>query len=368
MTAAIALRNRGFSTAVFERQPQYTALGVGVILCTNAIKSFGALNHGVREAVTKRGSRITDDFLHRGHFHNDDAFAPRSASTDGPTLEEEFGAPQVAIRRSELLNILVRAHGPQGLHAGAQCVGVEEVSDRVVAVLADGSRVEGDILIGADGIGSIVRAALHGDVPADYSGWSSLRGLTPGFKFPKDLPEGVTVAGNGTGMLAVPVVQNRAIVYWSASVRVPEATWPHDDPETARSILLERIAGWRLFPSAVRNADAQTLVAREHRDRPPLYDWGAGHVTLLGDAAHPMTNMWGQGVATATEDGVILARCLAADPSDPIAALRRYEQLRIPRTSRIVIASHTYGDRGPDPAQFTAWLYNYDAATEPLAV
>jgi salicylate hydroxylase len=99
-----------------------------------------------------------------------------------------------------------------------------------------------------------------------------------------------------------------------------------------------------------------------------LPSWGSGRVTLLGDAAHPMTNMWGQGVATATEDGVMLARCLAAGVGDPEPALRRYEALRVPRTSRIVAASHTYGDRGADPDQFTRWLYEYDAGAEPLTV
>jgi 2-polyprenyl-6-methoxyphenol hydroxylase-like FAD-dependent oxidoreductase len=366
MTASIALRNEGFRTEVFERQREFSALGVGVILCTNAIKSFGALGRGVRDAVIAGGSKITDDFLHRGHFHNDDAFALRGASNEGPTLEEEFGAPQVAIRRSQLLEILVKAHGPEGLHTGAECVAIEKNGDRVAATFADRRRVEGDVLVGADGLGSVVRAALHGDVSPEYSGWSSLRGLTPGFELPADLREGVTLAGNGTGMLAVPVVEDRGIIYWSASVRVPEGSWPYDDARRARSLLLERIVDWPLLPAIVGDADPASLVAREHRDRPPLDEWGAGRVTLLGDAAHPMTNMWGQGAATATEDGVILSRCLAREPSDPEAALRRFEQLRIPRTSRIVLASHAYGDRGTNPVQFTNWLYSYDAACEPL--
>jgi 2-polyprenyl-6-methoxyphenol hydroxylase-like FAD-dependent oxidoreductase len=368
LTAAIALRDRGFSTEVFEKQRKFSALGVGVILCSNAIKSLAALDHGVRDAVVDRGFKITDDFLHRGQFRNGDAFAPRGASNDGPTLEEEFGAPQVAIRRSQLLDALVRAHGREGLHAGCECTGFEDAGDKVIALFSDGRHAEGDVLIGADGLRSVVRAALRGDAAPDYSGWSSLRGLTPGFVLPDDLPEGVTLASSGTGMIAVPVVPSREIIYWSASVQVPEGTWPYDDAETARKLLLERINDWRLLPTAVREADPASLVTREHRDRPPLDLWGAGRVTVLGDAAHPMTNMWGQGAATATEDGVILSRCLAAAPSDPTAALRHYEELRIRRTSEIVTVSHSYGDRGRDPERFTTWLYNYDAAAEPLAL
>jgi len=366
MTTSIALRNTGFLTEVFEKQREFTALGVGVILCSNAIKSFGALRRGVRDAIVKGGSKITDDFIHRPYAYRPDERAPRGAVSNGPTIEEAFGAPQVAIRRSHLLQILVQAHGPDDLHARSGCVAIEQVADRVAAVFSDGKRVEGDVLVGADGLGSVVRKALHGDVTPDYLGWASLRGLTSGFALPDDLSEGMALARDGTAMIAIPVVPSREILHWSASVRVPESTWPYHDAERARSLLLERIADWKLLPTVVRHSDPTTLVAREHRDRPPLAHWGAGRVTLLGDAAHPMSNMWGQGVATATEDGVILSRCLAADPSDPAAALDRYEQLRIPRTSAIVTASHTYSDRGTNPLDFTTWLYGYDAAVEPL--
>jgi 2-polyprenyl-6-methoxyphenol hydroxylase-like FAD-dependent oxidoreductase len=368
LTASIALRNEGFTTAVFERQRGFAALGVGVILCSNAIKSFGALGRGVRETVEADGFRFTDDFLHREHFHTAEAEAERTASREGPTIEEEFGAPQVAIRRSQLLAILLRAHGEDGLHADRECIGFEGSGEEVVARFDDGPTASGDVLVGADGLGSVVRALFHGGARPDYTGSASLRGLTPGFELPDDMPEGVTAIRKLTGMLAVPVVPGSEIVYWSAGTPAPEGSWPHDDVEAARSLLLERIADWRLFPEIVREADPTTLVAREHRDRPPLPSWGSGRVTLLGDAAHPMTNMWGQGVATATEDGVMLARCLAAGVGDPEPALRRYEALRVPRTSRIVAASHTYGDRGADPDQFTRWLYEYDAGTEPLTV
>jgi salicylate hydroxylase len=366
MTALIALRNVGFSTEVYERQQEFIALGVGVILCSNAIKALAALGRGVRDAVVSGGWKISDDFIHRSHTFNAGERAPFGGMFDGPTIEETFGAPQMAIRRSHLLQILVQAHGSEGLHAGTECVAIEQAADRVVAAFGNGTRVEGDVLVGADGLGSVVRTTLHGDVPPDYLGWASLRGLTPGFTLPDDLPQGMRLSGDGTGMIAIPVVPDREILYWSASVRVPEGTWPYHDAERARSLLLARIADWKLLPTAVRNSDPTTLVAREHRDRPPLKHWGTGWITLLGDAAHPMSNMWGQGVATATEDGVILSRCLAADPSDPAAALERYELLRVPRTSMIVTASHTYNDRGTDPLDFTTWLYSYDAAVEPL--
>jgi salicylate hydroxylase len=359
LTASIALRNEGFSTDVFERTPEFTALGVGVILCPNAIKAFGALERGIRERIIRRGAPMSDDWIHRPHPRDDGSPAERSAAR---TLEQEFGAPQVAIRRSVLLDILVQAHGRRGLHAGCELVNLKDDGDTTTARFADGTRADGDVLIGADGIGSAVRRIVHGDRRADYTGWSNLRGLTPLDKVPAEIRNGAAFGDEDTRILGCPV--DPGTYYWSANVRVPADTWHRADTEATRARLLERIADWSLFPRVVREGARQTLVAREHRDRPPLEGWTVGQVTLLGDAAHPMTNMWGQGAATSAEDGVILARCMSAAPGDH-STLGLYDANRVPRTTRIVLASHAYGHHR-DAVEFTQWLYSYEPASVPL--
>jgi salicylate hydroxylase len=140
--------------------------------------------------------------------------------------------------------------------------------------------------------------------------------------------------------------------------------------------LLAEFAGWdqRLI-SLVRAAGTPGRWAL--LDRAPLTWWTRGAVTLLGDAAHPMFPFFGQGAAQAIEDGAALARCLAANPADPSAALRRYEELRIPRTTRLQEVSHARAHvnhlpDGPeqrardasfkdtDPLTASAWIYAHD--------
>ena len=146
--------------------------------------------------------------------------------------------------------------------------------------------------------------------------------------------------------------------------------------------LLAEFAGWdERLVSLIRAAGTPGRWAL--LDRAPLTRWSSGTVTLLGDAAHPMFPFFGQGAAQAIEDGAVLARCLAADPADRAAALRRYESLRIPRTTRLQQVSHARAHvnhlpDGPeqrardasfkdtDPLVASGWIYAHDPEREPL--
>jgi salicylate hydroxylase len=154
--------------------------------------------------------------------------------------------------------------------------------------------------------------------------------------------------------------------YLTTSWPVKENTWPRD-PIAAWEGVMRLVDGWFIAEDALRAVDTSSVVPREVRDTVPIPSWSKGTATLVGDAAHAMSNNWGQGANSAMEDGVILARCLAGI-SDVRAALSAYDTLRIPRTTRIQKASRDLSTQRGDISEFLAWLHNYDSATTPLLI
>lgn len=357
LSASIALREQGFDTEVYEAKPDFGELGVAVVLGPNGVKALDVLGRGIGAEVRRTGYILPPD-------HPLPVTAPNGqqvTTMDYGDLEGDYGAPQVTIRRADLHRILLEAHTDSGLHAGARLQGWREDGSGVELDFAGGARHRGDLLIAADGINSTVRASLHGRSEARYSGFSSLRGITYDTDLPPELAHGIWVVTPETVFMCSTIGPRQ--LYWSAIISVPPGTWPVDADE-ARRTLLERCAGWHRLPELIEAADPDSLVARELRDRPPLTEWGEGRVTLLGDAAHAMTNFWGQGANTALEDGVVLARCLRAAAGDPVAGLRAYERERIPRVNRIVDASFAAerDAEGRPWREFVDWLYGYEPA------
>lgn len=356
LATSIALRGSGIETHVFEAKPNFDQLGVALVLSPNGMKALDALGDGIGRAVREAGHAVSGDFD-----------LPH-CSPDGRTwrvldhgeLVKAYGAPQVTIRRADLHRILLHAHTEDGLHAKAELVRFDASDAGVVAGFEDDSTFQADALVGADGINSAVRAALHGAAPARYSGTSSLRGITSDVDLPPEWTGAFAMVGDGVVLVGWALPAGN--LYWSAVVQTAAGTWPHD-PEQARQALLTRVHGWTLLPEVIRAANPASLSAREIRDRPPLAHWGRGRITLLGDAAHPMTNFWGQGANVTLEDTIVLAKCLDA-ATDPTAAFATYEQLRLPRTTRIVDASfRAQRDAEGRPwKEFVDWLYGYNPA------
>lgn len=354
LATSIALRGSGIETHVFEAKPNFDELGVALVLSPNGMKALDALDESIGGAVREAGHAVAGEF---GLPH---------CSPDGRTwgvldhgdLVTSYGAPQVTIRRADLHRILLRAHTEEGLHANAELVRFDASDGGIAAGFKDGSTFRADAMVGADGINSVVRAELHGAEPARYSGTSSLRGITAGVDLPPEWAAAFAMVGDGVVLVGWPLPAGA--LYWSAVVQIPAGTWPYD-PEQARQALLTQVHRWTLLPEVIRAADPTTLSAREIRDRPPLAHWSRGRVTLVGDAAHPMTNFWGQGANVALEDTIVLANCLGAT-TNPATAFTEYERLRIPRTTRIVDASFEArrDAEGRPWKEFVDWLYGYD--------
>jgi 2-polyprenyl-6-methoxyphenol hydroxylase-like FAD-dependent oxidoreductase len=327
LTAAIALRRAGFDAQVYERAAEIREVGAGITLQANAILALRTI--GLGEVVTAAGRVATRASLQT-------AAGKVLSKIDLLGVEREMGAPAVAIHRATLQELLVSALGRELLHLNCQVVGYEARQDEVTVRLSDGRRAEGALLIGADGIRSAVRAQLVGDGEPLYAGYVAWRGVAEPERAPEEVSESW---GRGRRFGVVPIENGR--VYWFATLNAPAGG--RDEPGTVRGKLEALFAGWHSPIAEMLAATPEKAILRNDMlYRLPVERWGEGRVTLLGDAAHPMTPNLGQGACQAIEDAVALADCLRQNP-DPITSLRRYEALRIPRANSFVRASLRLG-------------------------
>ncbi|MGY0498022.1 FAD-dependent monooxygenase [Nocardia sp. FBN12] len=314
MAAALALVGRGWSVQVLERVPEVTEVGSGISLWSNALRALDAL--GVGDAVRGQGmaeisAGIRDD---RGRW---------ISRTDVTTLRERFGAP-VVIHRARLLDIL-RAALPEGVIRTG--VAVREVTVDG-AVVHDAGTSTADLIVGADGIRSVVRRAVCGEVAPRYAGYTAWRMVVDSEKQLTDFGE---TWGRGARFGIAPLVDGR--VYCFAVYDAPENT----DGEFAE--VRDLFGNWHQpIPDLLAATDPNAVLHNDIYDLPALPTFTAGRIALLGDAAHAMTPNLGQGGCQALEDAVVLGR-LAAEPG----GLARYDRERRPRTQMITERSARIG-------------------------
>jgi 2-polyprenyl-6-methoxyphenol hydroxylase-like FAD-dependent oxidoreductase len=233
---------------------------------------------------------------------------------------------------------------------GAKLVDFAEDSDGVTAQFEGGREERGDVLIGADGLRSVVRSKLLGAVEPDYAGYVQWQTLIEGGE---DLfPAGIERITFGPGARAVMHRVSGGRLFWACVIYGPAERGGKAPGRKQR--LLEMFSSWPdPIPAAVEATPEEQIVGLPIYDRKPVTGWGRGRVTLLGDAAHPMTTNTSQGGNLAIEDGYVLARTLG-NGAAPQAALRAYEQRRIARTTPLVNNSR--------------WISNMNAWNDPLRV
>jgi 2-polyprenyl-6-methoxyphenol hydroxylase-like FAD-dependent oxidoreductase len=324
LSTAIALRHAGHEVVILERAPGLDPVGAGITLFANAIDALARI--GVAGAVREAG-----------------ASAQRSAilTSDGrelTTLPADLLEGAVAVHRGELQAALLEAAGEVRL--GAELASVRQTVDDVTATLTDGSEEHGDLLIGADGLRSRVRASVAPAEPR-YSGYMAWRGISPVKVEPGQLTESW-----GTGE-RFGLVDIGSQTYWFATANAPEGQM--DDPAERRDELLRRFGAWHPPIQTVLDATPDRAILRNDiHYLEPLPRWHDGRVVLLGDAAHASTPGIGQGAAQAIEDAVVLANQLA-DHDQTEAALTCYEQVRRPRAELVLKLSR----RADTAAQLT---------------
>ena len=336
LTAAIALRRAGFEVAVFERAAELREVGAGLLLAANAQKALGKL--GLAEAVARLGTPASAGEIRswRGKV---------LASIPAAELEKKVGAPSAAVHRADLQALLVREVGEDALRLGFEVEGFEQDESGVTVFLAGGGEERADILVGADGLRSRVRAELLGSEEPRYAGYISWRAVAE----PKEelLPWGRGFESWGRGTRFGCAHIGKGSVYWFATANAPEGARDghQGGPAGTKATLLRHFEIWHSPVRELIEATEEGAILRtDIYDREPLGEsWGEGAVTLLGDAAHPMTPNLGQGACQAIEDAVVLARCLVEERASAAGALRRYERLRSARVAMVVRRSRRVG-------------------------
>jgi len=325
LSAAIALRRAGYDAQVFERAPELREVGAGISIWPNASRLLR--RWAVLGEVARRGFVFT-----RGEIRR----------PDGSILQRmRFGAsdaPHVLIHRAELHAALAAALPPWVIHTGAGFERFDQTADGVRARFGGLGEVEGDALIGADGIRSAVRAQVLGDGPPVYRGYPVWRGVAR--VEDGDAADSLTeTIGAGLRFGVVPIGGGR--VAWWATANEPEYA---DDGPDRRARLLRLFGAWhRPIPRLIEATPEEEILKNGTFDRPPVRGWGRGRVTLLGDAAHPTTPSFGQGGCMAIEDAAVLAAALVAHADHLPAALRHFERRRYRRTTWITRQSLQYG-------------------------
>jgi len=376
LAAAGFLRRAGLRATVYEQAGRLGEVGAGVVVAPNAARLLRAL--GVLSVLEERAVPLETGWEFRrwqdGRVLSAEDLATRCAAL--------YGERTYTAHRADLLDAVSRAVPDEDVRLGKRCVGLDRDGERHRLRFADGETAGADVVIGADGIHSMVRAALTEPAPATYSGLCAFRALVPAEKAPAFARRAAHTLWLGPDhhLVHYPISAGRLVnlVAFAPAGGYTTESW------TATATVEEFLAefdGWDARLTGLIRA-AETPGRWALLDRAPLTRWSKGTVTLLGDAAHPMFPFFAQGAAQAIEDAAVLARCLAAAPSDPAAALARYQELRIPRTTRLQEVSHARAHvnhlpDGPgqrardasftdvDPLAANGWIYAHDPEAEP---
>lgn len=328
LAAAAVLVRAGFDVQVYEQAKALGEIGAGINIGPNASRILNRL--GVAEELAKAGVRpVTFD-----QRRWDDGRMLLRAPL-GDAVETTFGAPYYTLHRGDLHRALADAVPADRMHLGQRFTHLVDRGDRVEAYFENGASISADAVIGADGIHSAVRHALFGPERPRFTGCVAYRGLVPADRLTHlDLQRTTQIwMGPGRHFVHYFVSAGRLVNFVAVT---EEDSWQKES-WVDRGEVADAVAAFHGFHDQVRSiiGAADEIYKWGLFDRSPLPRWSVGRVTLLGDSCHPMLPFMGQGAAQAIEDAATLKGCLLKFADDVPAALRRYEELRLPRASRL---------------------------------
>ena len=338
LTAALACSKKGFSVSAHEQADGLFEVGAGLQISPNASRVLGDL--GLVDELAKRS-------------FTPKALEMRIGSTGrlifsipmGDTAIRRYGAPYYHIHRADLIEMLLSAlegYDQISLKTGSRAIGYRQAPDSITLIRENGDELAtGDVLVGADGIKSVVRQQILGDTPAQFTrnvAWRAVARATPELR--QLIPPVATVWTGDKRHAVTYYLRGGELINFVGVVE--EDSWT-DEGWSQPGDLQELASHFSAYSSPVRTLidSLDQCFKWALHTRPPLARWSAGRVTLLGDAAHPMLPFQAQGAAQAIEDATVLARMLDGREDVSVESrLKTYQANRLPRASKIQSASH----------------------------
>jgi salicylate hydroxylase len=368
---ANALINYGLSVSVYEQAPALGEVGAGVYLTPNSVRHLQRI--GLGPAVEKWGAKVGKGS--RYYRHDGSLIAPVQV-TDSSGWNATYG-----MHRADLVDMLASALPAGVVRTGHCCTGFRRDGEAALVTFENGALAEGDVVIAADGIHSVLRPHVYPPAPPVFSGTIAYRGFVR-TEFVPDWPVECWEMwlGKGKHFLTYPM-RAGSLINFVGFVPTDEAikeSWSSPgDPETLR----KEFAGWDPRIGALLRQVEKTFRSALH-DRDPSPTWTRGRLTLLGDAAHAMLPHLGQGANQSIEDGMALATLLANSSRETVpAALLAYERLRRERAAKVQSGARQNGLRYDSfnaniavrdaeivaHAEFRKQLYDHDVVPEARA-
>lgn len=340
LTAALCCLQHGHSVTVLERAERLDALGAGIQLPPNAMCVFQALGlGGLFDGLAFQPEALEARMGRSGRYLFS---APLNEAT-----RQRWPAPYLHIHRADYISALRQAldnKAPTALRLGAEITAYRQDEKAVTVKLADGSALEGDVLIGADGIHSTIQEQMLGAQQPRFTGNVAWRATVPVDNLGEAAPPPTACVWMGAGRHCVTyLLRGGKLANFVGVVERDDWTTETWTERGTRAQALADFNGWHKTITGILNR-AEAHYCWALFDRAPLARWVDGRVALLGDAAHPMLPFMAQGAAMAVEDAFVLARHLSV-PQMPAnhrsinAALTSYQAERLGRTARVQAAS-----------------------------
>ncbi len=354
---AALLQRAGHEVTIYEQALGLERIGAGIHLFPNAGRVLQEL--GLFDRLAKVGL-VPDRMWHRDWDTGKVTFEVRMDK-----FCELYGAPHLIVHRGDLVEILASALEVGSLVFGKRLTAFEDNGQLVTLSFSDGGIATADIVIGADGINSVIRESLLGVEEPTYTGHVAHRAIFPTARLGDlRIADATKWWADDRYFLAYFLSEKKDEIYFVTGV--PE-TWTNDGflpVQTDIDALLDAFLG---FHPEVQNIIKASIGCMTwpvlYRDPNPL--WSRGRIVVLGDACHPMKPHMGQGAAMALEDAVILFRCICHYPEEDVfSAFSLYQSIRYNRTKRVKLESdkHEWMRHGSD----AEWVFGYDAVTTPL--
>jgi len=345
---------------VYEQAARFSEVGAGLQLAPNATRLL------LRLGITSIAAAGVRPFAIQLRRWDDGRLLGETVL--GSTCIDLYGAPYCTLHRADLHSCLLDLLPADALSLDHRLVRIEQHADETELNFANGARAIADVVIGADGIHSVVRQELVSDT-ARFSGQLMYRGLVSADRLPC-LPSIPTVAlwlGPGRHCVYYPISAGRWMSFAASAPADGQQTESWTEPGDIID-LAEGYSGWHPEVQALFSA-AEEVRRWVLHDRDPISAWTSGRLAIVGDAAHPMLPFFAQGANQAVEDAFVLAECLREAGRDSVGeALLRYQHLRQPRVNEVHRRSranqqtlHLSDEQRLPELQDNAWLYAYDA-------